>query len=198
MLTAAHGLAWTWDWLPKARAAFTRDLDALSPDDVDDVRALALAQKAGAPAEVLRAAAELELARVAALEPISDATIGELRAAVESIAAAAPKEIPLHVHLVRPLARRGRAFSGRIYAGAPGVAGAEAEHVAWQILHEASVIEAMHVLGSTVFVDVERRAIGALRSRARAAGLGGAHARWLATLDLGALGSIPDVEDGAE
>lgn len=198
VLTAAHGVAWTWDWLPKARAAFTRDLDALSPDDVDDVRALALAQKAGPPAEVLRAAAELELARVAALDPVPDGTLAEVRAAIDAIADAAPKGVPFAVHLVRPLARRGRAFSGRIYAGVPGVAGAEAAHVAWQILHEASVIEAARVLRSTAFVDVERRAIGVLRSRARAAGLSDAHARWLATLDLGALGSIPDVEDGAE
>ena len=44
---------------------------------------------------------------------------------------------------------------------------------------------------------LERRALGLLRSRARRAGLVEAHARWLAHLDLRAIGAIPDVDDGA-
>lgn len=197
LLASAHGVAWIWSWLPKARAASTQDLDALSPDDVDDVRALALARKSGAASEVLRAAAELELRHVASLEPIADSSLVEVRAAVEAIAPAAPKDAALSIALVRPLPRRGRVFGGKIYVGAPNVAGGEASHVAWQILHEASVVEATRVLGSAAFVEVERRAIGVLRSRARAAGLAASHDRWLATLDLGGLGAIPDVEDGA-
>ena len=196
---AAHGIAFVWSWLPKARAAFARDLEELGQDDVDDVRALALAQRAGPAGEVLRAATELELRHVARLSPIDDAAVADLRAAIEAVEIAAPPATPIDVSLVRPLARRGRAFSGTIYTGVPGIAGAEAEHLAWQVLHEACVMDAQRVLGPRVgFVDVERHALGALRSRARAAGLADAHGRWLATLDLSGLGSIPDVENGPE
>jgi len=195
---AVHGVAFVWSWLPKARAAFARELEQLEQHDVDDVSALALALRAGPAAEVLRAATELELRHVAALAPVEDAAIAELAAAVEAIAIAAP-HAALRVELVRPLARRGRAFGETIYTGAPGVAGAEAEHLAWQLLHEAWVVDAHRALGSqAAFADVERQALGALRSRARAAGLAAAHGRWLATLDLSELGSIPDIEHGTE
>jgi hypothetical protein len=46
-------------------------------------------------------------------------------------------------------------------------------------------------------VEVERTAIATLRSRARAAGLGDDHARWLGCFDLSGLGPIPDVPDGS-
>jgi hypothetical protein len=46
-------------------------------------------------------------------------------------------------------------------------------------------------------VEVERTAIATLRSRARAAGLGDDHARWLGCFDLSGLGPIPDVPNGS-
>ncbi len=168
----------------------------LGPNDVDDVRALALARRAGAAAEVLRAAAELELRLIARLPPIEDAALAALREATASLDAVAPG--PRDVFVVRPLPRRGRAFGRKIYVGAPGVAGADATHLAWQVMHEATIEELVSERAPTSHAEIERRALVRLRSRARARGLADAHGRWFATLDLSGLGPIPDVEDAPE
>ncbi|MBS2015700.1 MAG: hypothetical protein JST00_22620 [Deltaproteobacteria bacterium] len=185
-LSAAHGVAWIWAEPSRARAAAGRDLAALGPGDVDDTTALALARSAGPCAEILRAAAELEVTLVAKLAPVAEAALDELRIAIEAIVVAAPPGEALAVTVARPLVRRGRAFGRTIVTGAPGIAGATAEHLAWQVLHEASVRAAHRALGREAsFEGIERRALDDLSARARAAGLGVAHARWLATLDLG-------------
>jgi hypothetical protein len=152
----------------------------------------------------LRAAAELELPRLEALEAAPTAAAGRALAdALAETARAAPWLPRVELARVRALPRRGRVHDALIFVGAPGVAGAELEHVAWQAAHEATVVEVERsprgLAGpSATFEAVERTALGLLRSRARRAGLADAHARWLATLDLAALGAIPDVADGAE
>jgi len=152
----------------------------------------------GPAAELLRAAAELELPLVESLPPIS--TVPALATALSSILAASPSLASCAVALTRPLPRRGRLHGTNISVGAPGVAGATTDLVAWQAAHEATVLEVQRATHAAAlpYADLERRAIALLRVRARRAALGDAHARWLATLDLSALGPIPDVVDGSE
>lgn len=185
-------LAFLFDTAERARAATDRDLADLGPDDVADADALRAGIACGAPAEILRAATELELDRVVSLSaPTSDEAA--LDRAFARIAPLAPELARFEVKTVRALGVRGRAYRTVILVGAPGIAGAEAEHVAWQAAHEAIVAS---VAPPRSFVEVERHAIATLRSRARAAGLGDDHARWLGRFDLSAIGSIPDVPDG--
>lgn len=208
-LAAAHGVAFLFEGERQACAASSFDLADMPASLVVDPRALALARTAGAGAEILRAAAELELPHLASRcdeagwAAPSRAALG---AALAAITPAAPGLATMTIEIARPLVRRGRAFGGRIVVGAPGVASAEAEHLAWQAAHEATVSE---IGASTAgFVETERRALALLRSRARRAGLSEGHARWLATLDLRGvpgeraqprtLGPIPDEDDGAE
>jgi hypothetical protein len=187
-LARAQALAWAFPSADAARAVAARDLDALEKND-----ALSLALSAGPGAEVLRAAAELELDAIEALGAPPDDRAAIARA-LAAVAAAAPYLARCDVRLARPLPVRGRAFGRAIVVGFPRIAGAEADFVAWQAAHEATVLE----IGPGAFEDVERRAIATLRSRARRAGLGDAHARWLAGIDLSALGPIPDVDDVAD
>ena len=105
----------------------------------------------------------------------------------------APELSRFAVKHVRALGVRGRAYRSTILVGTPGIAGADAEHVAWQAAHESIVAS---VPPPRSFADVERTAIATLRSRARSAGLGDDHARWLGHFDLSGLGPIPDVPDG--
>jgi hypothetical protein len=169
-------LAWLFGDASLARAAAERDLADLGVPG-------------GAEIEVLRAAAELELDAIEALGPVAiDAT---LAAALAEVSPAAPALARCAVTLVRPLPRRGRALGTSILVGVPGVAGAKAWHVAWQAAHEATVLE----VAAATWLETERRALALLRARARAAGLAEGHARWLATLDLRAIG---DVADGTE
>lgn len=134
--------------------------------------------------EVLRAAAELERPLLAGLDHGACTFDDALRVA--------PELAGHEVLLCRALPVRGRVLGRSLVVGAPPIAGATEAHVGWQAAHEAIVasLEGEHR-------DVERRAIARLRSRARAAGLGAEHARWLATLDLRALGPIPDIDDPA-
>lgn len=157
-----------------------------------DADALRAGIACGAAAEILRAATELELDRVAAL-PESTFDANTFGRALARIAQLAPELARFEVKTVRALGVRGRAYRKVILVGAPGIAGADAEHVAWQAAHEAIVAS---VAPPRSFVEVERHAIATLRSRARAAGLGDDHARWLGRFDLSALGPIPDVADG--
>lgn len=148
---------------------------------VEEVRAAAGRELFDPATEVLRAAAELELDAIAswAFEP----------AAIPDLSALAPTMCI--VHTVRPLPRRGRAMDDRIFVGAPGIAGADPWGVAFQAAHEAIVL-----VTPGDFVTRERNALALLRARARAAGLGAEHAAWLATMNLDAIGSIPDEVDG--
>lgn len=185
-------LAFLFGTRERAVAATARDLLDLRPEDVSDPGALTAGQAAGAAAEVARAATELELPAIATLAPavVDDDAVAR---AFERIAPLAPELMRFDVRYVRALGIRGRAYRTTILVGTPGIAGADAEHVAWQAAHEA-------IVGSLPrprsFVDLERDAIALLRARARAAGSGDDHARWLARFDVSALGPIPDVPHG--
>ena len=201
-LAAAHALAWAWNDEAQVRAAAGRDLSQLGEADVADAAALATARDVGPGVEVLRAAAELELPLLAVTRA-SCIDVVALEAELTEVRAAAPELARARVALARPLARRGRAWRGSILVGAPGVAGAQVAHVAWQAAHEATVLEVARSASwlarqARGFEAVERTALGLLRSRARRVGLADEHGRWFATLDLGAFGAIPDVDDAPE
>lgn len=187
---SAQAIAWVFHSAKAVRAATDHELrDAI----VDDERARAIAIGAGPTAEVLRAAAELELSRLEALGPIAWDR-AELEAALARVSPAAPHLARCRVEVTPALALRGRVLHDHVYVGVPGIAGADAEHVAWQAAHEATVTSLTTEAPSSTD-HLERRALGLLRSRARRAGLGAAHARWLSHLDLRAIGPIPDVDD---
>jgi hypothetical protein len=201
-LAAVQALAWTFSDDTQVLAAAARELGELGASEIADATALATARAAGAAAEVLRAAAELELPLLASLRASCiDAVAFDIELA--EVSAAAPELARSSVALARPLPRRGRAWRGSIFVGTPGVAGADVAHVAWQAAHKATVLEVERsatwlARQASSFEAVERTALALLRSRARRVGLGDAHGRWLATLDLGALGPIPDVDDCTE
>ncbi|MBX3224745.1 MAG: hypothetical protein KF795_29785 [Labilithrix sp.] len=156
--------------------------------------ALALAASAGAVAEVLRTAAELELPAFATLGALPAPALDEVAEAIAAIAPAAPSLPRFEVWVARPLGLRGRTHARSIVVGLPGLGCPDAEHAAWQAAHEATVAEAA-AEGRGSFLDLERRALARLRSRARGAGLAEAHGRWLARLDLRELGAIADGDD---
>jgi hypothetical protein len=201
-LATVQALAWTFGDETQVEAARARELGELGAADVADATALATARSVGPAAEILRAAAELELPLLTAMRASCiDAVALDIELA--EVSAAAPELARVTVALARPLPRRGRAWRGSIYVGTPGVAGAELAHVAWQAAHEATVLEVERsatwlARQASSYAAVERTALGLLRSRARRVGLADAHGRWLTTLDLRALGPIPDVDDGTE
>lgn len=190
-LASAQALAWVWRDRPEAT---DQELASLGATEVASTEALAIALRAGPSVEVLRAAAELELDRVEQLlkQPFDEAGLAR---ALADVTRAAPRLADLRVELVGALPRRGRAFGDVVFVGMPGIAGAEAWHVAWQAAHEATTLEA-HAHGARTHEQVERFALRTLASRARAEGLADGHARWLATLDLSELGPIADEDDG--
>ncbi|MBX3231626.1 MAG: hypothetical protein KIT84_23635 [Labilithrix sp.] len=180
----AQALAWVFGSADENRRWSDRDLDEI---EVHDDEALHVARAAGAFAEVLRATAELEMPDLEALAP-APFDAAALERALHAVLPAAPALAGFTVAVTPPLPRRGRVHRRVIFAGVPGVAGATNEHVAWQAAHEATVVEAAR--DHDAFLAVEREAIQRLRARAGAAGLAGAHAAWLATLDLRALGPL--------
>lgn len=214
VVARAQALAWVFDDESAVRAASDHDLASLDPASagVKSAAALSVAKSAGPFAEVLRAAAELEmpLLRAAPWPAIDDDAIAR---ALAEVAPCSPRlaRDATQVFLARPLGVRGRIFHDAIFVGVPGVACPDAEHIAWQAAHEATVAEVIADAAgsgsarhdedeagkSMSFVVTERRAIGLLRSRAGRSGLGAAHARWLSRFDLSGLGAVPDVEDGA-
>ncbi len=197
VLASVQALAWVFDTADGARRVADRDLAMLGSEDVASLDALTIARAAGPIAEVLRAAAELELPLLEQLEPPSDEQLATIATALDVVAAAAPSLARHAVSAARPLGLRGRAFGRSIVIGVPGIGCPTPEHAAWQAAHEATVSE-LAGLRDAPFLELERKAIVLLRSRARAAGLGEAHAEWLARLDVSALGSIADVDDPAE
>ena len=195
LLSSAHALAWRWT-AAEARAHAGSDLSSLSPSPVPGPRSPVPGPLVAL--EILRASAELELPRLESLPPISPAP--SLAPALALLLPVAPALASCPIALTRPLPRRGRLHNATIHVGAPGTAGADIDHVAWQAAHEATVHEVLAATRAAPLghADLERRALGLLRGRARRHGLDAAHARWLASLDLRALGAIPDVDDGPE
>jgi len=196
-LASVQALAWVFESAEAARTVADRELTALEADAVASIHALAVARSAGPVAEVLRAAAELELPLLDRIAGVSAAQLAGIGAELDAVIPAAPALPRFEVAAARPLGLRGRTLGASIVVGVPGLGCPDAEHAAWQAAHEATVAE-LATLGGDGFLRLERRAIGLLRSRARAAGLDAAHARWLARLDLSALGPIPDVDHTAD
>jgi hypothetical protein len=183
-LARIQALAWLFETEDDARAATEKDLNELTENDVRSKLALAVVKHAGAEVEVLRAAAELELPLLAKLSsPLVDAALPKKLRAMTAIA---PRLATCTVAVARPLGIRGRVLGSSIFVG-----DADVEHVVWQAAHEATVLEVSES-GTKEWAELERRAIGLLRSRARTAGLAEAHALWLARFDVSGLGEIPD------
>lgn len=219
VLAGVQALAWVFDSPDQCRRASDRELGELGADDVASADALSIALSTGPIAEVVRAAAELELPLLAGLVGSAAARVDlrAVRRALDVVSAAAPSLRDSAVSLALPLGLRGRAFARSIVAGVPGIACPDVEHVAWQAAHEATVVDLNERERSRLadvprggrarrgleaapaaHLDGERRAIARLEARARLCGLGDAHARWLARLDLDALGAIRDVRDAPE
>jgi hypothetical protein len=100
----------------------------------------------------------------------------ELRQAVR----AAPWLRNYPVQRVDSLTRHGRVYGRQIWVGTPHRAVAvEADHVAWQAAHEATVNEVRLKQPSKPEREVEGEAIALLQSQAARAGLQTAHRRWL-------------------
>lgn len=188
----AQAIAWIFRTTASVEAASDFELrDAR----VDNEPARVIALGAGPIAEVLRAAAELEMLELEralatlAFEPPTEA--------IERVTRVAPLLASCTIEVSPALGLRGRVLDRHIFVGMPGIAGATSEHVAWQAAHEATVQE-VSAAATLPFLELERRALGLLRSRARRVGLADAHAAWLAHLDLSGLGglaAIADVED---
>jgi hypothetical protein len=196
-LARVQALAWVFEAASDVERVADRELDTLGAEDVASSEALTIARAAGPNAEVVRAAAELELPRLAAIGRISRDSLEAIERALDEVAPAAPSLPRFEVVAARPLGLRGRALGSTIVVGVPGIGCPDPAHAAWQAAHEATVSEIASVR-DVPFIELERKAIALLRSRARAAGLGDAHALWLSRLDLRALGAIPDVDDPSE
>ena len=204
VLARAQTLAWVFASPAEAGRVVDRVLSELVDGDVTSFDALATASSAGPIVEILRAAAELEAPLLAALD---DGTWGDALPSVDralrDVRAAAPSLGSFQVSLARPLGLRGRVHGASIVVGCPGIGCPDAEHAAWQAAHEATVstlaaCDAHELCARRTFLELERDALGTLRSRAEAAGLGDAHARWLARLDLSEIGSIADIDDATD
>jgi hypothetical protein len=189
-LARVQAVAWLFNGEDDASAVAMRDLATLADKDVVDPMALRAARAAGPAAEVLRAAAELELPRIAALAPPEVDRVAVSRE-LAIVARVAPRLSSCRIALARALGLRGRVLGSSIVVGAPGaVPGGgcpDAAHAAWQAAHEATVLE----VGPLAFEDAERSAIDLLHRRARDAGLDAAHARWIARFDLHGVGGSP-------
>lgn len=197
-LASVQALAWLWRDAHEVEAAVGRDLAELAPESVRSERALAIACAAGPGAELLRAAAELELPRLGALPAVHRESLGALERELARVSAACPTLDQNAIDVVRALPRRGRVLDGRIFVGVPGFAGADAEHLAWQAAHEATVGEIVRESAPLPFTELERAALLRLASRARSAGLGASHRLWLSTLDLRGFGAVGDEADRTE
>jgi hypothetical protein len=146
---------------------------------VDAPRLLAPLLEVGAGAELLWCAALLE-APVHARLPALDVDEDGARAALARVEPLAPDLAACAIALVPSLRLRGRVHSAHIWIGAPCTELAvDAEHVAWQAAHEATVREVARG-GVREHDALERAALALLESRARAAGLAHEHARWRA------------------
>lgn len=179
----AHVQAQLVAWLFRDEARVVRvrarELASLGPDDVDAPALLASVKRAGAAAEIVRAAAELALPTLARLPPQRfDATA--LASALDVLRGVAPALADLRVEVVRPLGFRGRVHDECIWIGSPErELDVSIEHAAWQAAHEATVYE-VGAEGMREHAPQEREALARLARRAREAGLAEPHARWRA------------------
>ncbi len=215
-LAHAQLLAWLFDEVAQALAVAEVDVAQLAaaqvarPWALAGLRGEAAGVVAGAPlhaVELLRCAALLEQPVLAALPTV---TVDEaaLRRALVTVAPAAPNMAALCWRPVRALTQRGRVARGEVWTGAPSAAGAlplSTQHVAWQLAHEATVVEVAQRLapaaagGATTdpagtasarvkktwlqhHREVERLALRLLHARARDVHLHHQHQLWLQAL----------------
>lgn len=171
-------LAWLFRDAARASACADRTLAELSGADVDDAGILAALRDRPA-AEILRAAAELELDAFESLPHVARDAVD-----LEHVSRAAPWLERFSIAHLRPLRIRGRVRGELIFVGVPSPElEVTSEHVAWQAAHEATVAE-VHRRGRSAGLKVahdplEHTALVLLHERARAIGEGDAHARWI-------------------
>lgn len=182
-LARLHLLACLFETPEQALASAAMDLAQLTAQQVAEPRVLAALAECGPVAEVLRAAAMLE---VDAWRSLPDAAFPETETsdAFDAMRGLAPRLGDFRLCVSRALGLRGRVLAGEIWLGIPGVPGGPTtEHVAWQAAHEACVAEvaerARAVLGER---EVEHVALVLLSERARGAQRASAHRSWLSTM----------------
>lgn len=200
LLGQAQLLAWLFESVEQAQRHVESDLAELRPDDVADARALEQLAHLGPEAELLRCAVELEEPHHGAL-PAEHVAAEPLRRELERMVIVAPALVGCSVGFVRALRLHGRVRGTRIWVGLPGAAvGPPLEHVLWQACHEATVHElevaAQRSAGcgddaGTNPRVIEQAAVVLLAARARRAGEGAAHGRWLAHFGGNAPGTEP-------
>jgi hypothetical protein len=165
-----------------------RDLDALSSAASTVPALLSAALEVGPALEVLRAACELEADAHASLPP-PQLDAARLSIALEEMVPLAPKLAGCVIRPLRALRLRGRVVGEEIWCGIPSdIEGPSVEHVAWQVAHEATVLEvARDAPGPRTHAETEQLALVLLATRAARAGRAEAHSSWLAHLAEGAV-----------
>lgn len=171
--------------LPAFRRTAARALAELTDRDVAAPSLLAALQRLGAPAELLHATLGLvadEFARVHAdiITPSLAAACGSIAASLAPLAERVPGLLSAQIELVWALGSRGRALPRRILIGAPDGAPLLSAVVA---VHEYAVCTS----GQDDYLRAEWSALRRAARWLRATHLRGAHARWLAGLDLSAI-----------
>ncbi len=180
LLSQVQLLAWLFDDVAQAAACAQDDLARLAPDQVARPQLLGALIPLGAPVELLRCAALLEhepqvrLPELAVQRP-------PLSKALTEVVRAAPRLAACGLMSVPALRLRGRVFGDEIWVGTSAAELAlEADHVAWQAGHEATVREVSKAAPSPRHErQVEQVAVVLLAERAAEAGLRDGHAKWL-------------------
>jgi hypothetical protein len=188
-LVRAQLVAWLFEDVAHAVALADRDLRDLAPAEVARPSLLAVVLEDEAGAELVRAAALLEVEAWSRLPAPEDT--GALQSALEHVLAAAPALARCEVRSVRALRLRGRVLRdgecARIWVGLPGDAPPlDAGHAAWQAAHEATVDElSEHARAARLAVEhasLEHAALVLLAVRAERGQLRDAHRAWLSHL----------------
>ena len=173
-LARIQHVAWLFDSPEHAATCADRELSALRPEDVGSPHALRALVDAGAAAEVLRAAAELE--DLSALPP-PRGSFSDVTAGVRARAGAAPTVATMEIEGVRSLRLRGRVRDRRIWVGVPDD-DLPPLHPTWQALHEATLAEVHACLAALPHAPLEHAAVVLLAERAVRAGLSDEHGTW--------------------
>lgn len=177
-------LAWLFREIGPARRLASVDLAALPESAVDAPDLLGPLRAQGPAVEVLRCACELERPSFELLPPAcTDQT--PLGDALASVSGLAPALAGCTVATIRSLRLRGRVRQSEIWVGTPSTEEPPSlDHVVFQALHEATVLEIWRaVRASGARIDeraIEHAAVVLLAGRARAHGEARRHRDWLA------------------
>lgn len=170
-----QALAWLWDGLPRALACAERDLDALSPAEVDAPELLDRLRSDPAT-ELLRCAVLLESQWFLRL-PRADCDRDALLAALAMLVPYAPRLAYARVSVLRPLTHHGRVYRDAIWVGLPS-ADVSLAHVAMQAAHEATVRELADAAPSLGEREREAVALVLLHCRVHNSAQASAHRAW--------------------